>query len=104
MRHGESQYTGRPAGVKIGDEKKGVRMLTATASGLMTAEEFLALPDDPNVERMLIRGRVWEEPKTRRNKWHSSTESLVAYRLWQWKDGRQHDRIRRGGVRPAARS
>src|SRR3989337_2635857 len=63
-------------------------MSTATIDGLMTAEDFLALPEDPNVERMLIRGRVWEEPMTKRNKWHSSTESLVSYRLWQWKDGR----------------
>jgi Uma2 family endonuclease len=67
-------------------------MSTATAGGLMTAEEFLALPDDPNIERMLIRGRVWEEPMTRRNKWHSSTESTIAHRLWQWKESRDDAR------------
>lgn len=61
-------------------------MSTATASGLMTAEEFLALPEDPNIERMLIRGRIWEEPTTRRSRLHSSTESLVSHRLWQWKE------------------
>ena len=61
-------------------------MSTVTASGLMTAEEFLALPDDPNIERMLIRGRVWEEPMTRRSRRHSTTESLVSHRLWQWKE------------------
>lgn len=67
-------------------------MSTVTARGLMTAEEFLALPDDPNVERMLIRGRVWEEPMTRRNKWHSSTESLVSYELVKWNRSRPEPR------------
>lgn len=67
-------------------------MSTATVSGLMTAEEFLALPDDPNVERMLIRGRMWEEPMTRRNRWHSSTESLVACALVNWNRGQPDPR------------
>lgn len=59
-------------------------MSTATASELMTAEEFLALPDDPNVERMLILGRIWEEPMTRRNRRHSTTESQVVFQLVSW--------------------
>ena len=51
----------------------------------MTTEEFLALPDD-GTERMLIRGRLWEKPMTRRNPQHSYSESRIAYFLWSWLD------------------
>lgn len=68
-------------------------MSTETASPLLTAEEFLALPEDPNVERMLIRGRILELPMTRRNKWHSSTEARLAQLLLNWRDT-----ARRSGV------
>jgi len=59
-------------------------MATASPAKLMTAEEFLALPEDPNVERMLIRGEVWEQEMTRRNKKHSTTETLIGHRLLAW--------------------
>ena len=52
---------------------------------LMTAEEFIALPDD-GVERMLIRGVLWEKPMTRRNRKHSRANSRVAYFLEDWVD------------------
>jgi Uma2 family endonuclease len=58
--------------------------ITTAPDKLMTAEEFLALPDDPNVERMLIRGRVVEVPMTRRSFPHSSTEARIAYLLSRW--------------------
>lgn len=56
---------------------------------LMTAEEFLALPDEPGVDRWLIRGQLRErryEDKTMtyRNRWHSATEARIAYLLWEW--------------------
>lgn len=52
---------------------------------LMTAEEFLALPDD-GVERWLIRGQLREKPMTVRNRWHSRTEARVAQLLGNWLD------------------
>ncbi|HEY3788397.1 MAG TPA: hypothetical protein VGL71_06050, partial [Urbifossiella sp.] len=63
-------------------------MSTAIASApkLMTAEEFLALPDD-GVERWLIRGQLREKrdtDMTLRNKTHSITEARVAYILGTW--------------------
>ena len=63
-------------------------MSTTAPAKLMTAEEFLALPDDPNIERELIQGEVWEQEMTKRNKKHSSTESMIAYRLLRWLEDR----------------
>ena len=51
---------------------------------LMTVEEFFSLPDNDDCERMLIQGRLWEKPMTRRNRWHSSTEARIASLLDQW--------------------
>jgi Uma2 family endonuclease len=53
----------------------------------MTAEEFLALPDD-GVERWLIRGEVRELPMTTRNRWHSRVTARVAQLLGNWLDQR----------------
>lgn len=67
-------------------------MSTAVAGEkkLMTAEEFLALPDD-GVERWLIRGRLRERrpdqenpDMTRRNRFHSITEGRVTAILRTW--------------------
>lgn len=61
-------------------------MSPATAPKLMTAEEFLALPDD-GVERWLIRGELREKrdtDMTRRNKPHSITEARITGRLSAW--------------------
>ncbi len=55
-------------------------MNTAT---LMTAEQFLALPDD-GMERSLIRGEVKEKPTTRRNRFHTFVVTRVAYFLEAW--------------------
>jgi Uma2 family endonuclease len=51
---------------------------------LMTVEEFFELPENDGVDRMLIRGRLLENPATRRNRWHSSTEAAIAYLLNRW--------------------
>jgi Uma2 family endonuclease len=67
-------------------------MATASPAKLMTVEEFLALPEDPNVERMLIRGEVWEQEMTRRNKKHSTTETLIGHRLLAWLETRPEPR------------
>lgn len=58
---------------------------------LMTAEEFLALPDEPGVERWLDNGRLcetrYEDPTmTYRNRWHSGTEARIAGILCGWRD------------------
>jgi Uma2 family endonuclease len=62
-------------------------MNTATVGKkLMTAEEFLALPDD-GVERWLIRGELREKrdtDMTLRNKVHSITEGQLTGLLWMW--------------------
>ena len=61
-------------------------MSTATAPKLMTAEEFLALPDD-GVERWLIRGELREKrdsDMTMRNMPHSITEARVTGHLFMW--------------------
>ena len=51
----------------------------------MTTEEFLALPDD-GIERMLIRGRVYElgATLTKRNRWHSKIEARIAAIIDRW--------------------
>ena len=61
-------------------------MSAATAPKLMTAEEFLALPDY-GVERWLIRGQLRERrdtDMTRRNKPHSITEGRITGYLFTW--------------------
>jgi Uma2 family endonuclease len=61
-------------------------MSVAAAKRLMTAEEFLALPDD-GVERWLIRGELRENGDSdmaMRNKVHSITEGRLTGMLWEW--------------------
>jgi Uma2 family endonuclease len=63
-------------------------MATGEATSLMTAEEFLALPDD-GVERWLIRGQLREmrgKPMTVRNRWHSRIMIPVGKFLDNWLD------------------
>lgn len=50
----------------------------------MTLAEFHSLPDDDGVDRMLIRGELWEAPVTRRNRWHARIEIRVGYLLEAW--------------------
>jgi Uma2 family endonuclease len=52
-------------------------------SSLMTADELQALPED-GIDRELIRGQLRERPMTRRNRWHSSVESLICRMLGNW--------------------
>jgi Uma2 family endonuclease len=59
-------------------------MSTSAPEKLMTVEEFLALPEDDGVERMLIRGKLWEKPMTKRNRFHSITEATIAMLLGIW--------------------
>ena len=55
---------------------------------LLTVEDLLAMPDDDDVSRELIRGRLIEEPMTRRSRPHSTVEARIAKLLGNWNDGR----------------
>lgn len=59
-------------------------MNVTVADKLMTAEEFLDLPDD-GIERDLIRGELRERSTTRRNRWHAKVEAKIAYLLHRWR-------------------
>lgn len=56
----------------------------ATVSRLMTAEEFLALPEDDAVHRELIRGELRESPMTTRGAPHCRTTSRFSHHLLAW--------------------
>lgn len=60
-------------------------MSVGTPPHLMTIDEFLDLPEKRNVERMLIRGELWESKMTTRNPWHSSVLANLVFflKLWQ---------------------
>ena len=55
----------------------------STGTALMTAEEFLALPDDGK-ERELIRGEVRERPMTYRNRVHAWIVAEMTFQLKSW--------------------
>lgn len=69
-------------------------MNDSTALALMTTEELLALPEDPEVERELIRGQLIERPMTRRNPKHSAVTVKVVYSLEHWLNSRPKPRGR----------
>jgi Uma2 family endonuclease len=50
----------------------------------MTVNEFIALPDDDGVDRMLLQGQLWEKPMVMRDRWHSACEASIAYLLGNW--------------------
>ena len=58
-------------------------MSAATQTSLLTLEQMLALPDN-GTERELFRGELYEKPVTRRNRRHSTVESLVVHFLTNW--------------------
>jgi len=64
-----------------------------TSTPLMTAEEFLALPDDGK-QRWLIRGHLRERDNdgTRRNRFHSKTEARIAQLISNWRDSQPEPR------------
>lgn len=52
----------------------------------MTLSEFNALPEDPEWDRMLIAGELWEKPMTKRNRWHAEVEARIAQLLKNWRE------------------
>jgi Uma2 family endonuclease len=67
------------------------RTTMATTTTLMTAEEFLALPDD-GVERMLIRGELWERTMTTRGYPHCRVNARLGHVLLTWRDAQPEPR------------
>lgn len=59
-------------------------MSASVVSTTMSVEEFLELPDDPRVERELIRGELREKPMTIRNRWHCRNAARIAHFLMAW--------------------
>jgi Uma2 family endonuclease len=58
----------------------------ATGTVLMTAEEFLRLPDVEGVTRELIDGVVVERNMTTRSPRHTISASRISQKLWNWLD------------------
>ena len=50
----------------------------------MTLAEFHGLEDDARIDRDLIRGELWEEPMSKRNRRHSEIEPEVAGTIRDW--------------------
>lgn len=50
----------------------------------MTLGEFHALPENDDVDRMLIRGELWETPMTKRNRRHTRIQVRIDYLLEAW--------------------
>lgn len=61
-------------------------MSTALPTGTLTLAEFLALPEDGEVERELIRGEVRERPMTKRSRLHAKTQARLSKILGVWLD------------------
>jgi len=64
-------------------------MIVPVKASLMTAEEFLALPEEPGVERWLIDGQLKKKryldiAMTYRNRRHSRLEAVISYLLRAW--------------------
>lgn len=58
--------------------------MSATAIDVMTLDEFRALPEDVDVVRELLEGRLVESRMTRRNRWHAEVEAAIAGHLRNW--------------------
>ncbi len=56
----------------------------STSTSRMTVEEFLALPDAPEIRRELIYGELREENVTTRNPRHTGCVGLITHALHSW--------------------
>lgn len=57
-----------------------------TARRPMTLAEYLALPEDETVERMLIDGELWEYPMPESDRHHAAAVMRVGQKLCNWLD------------------
>jgi Uma2 family endonuclease len=62
-------------------------MSTIAPATLITIDELLAMPEN-GTERWLIRGKLWEKPMTKRNRFHAAVEARVAQLIGEWLDNR----------------
>ena len=60
-------------------------MSTIAPSPLLTTADLLAMPDDGK-ERWLIRGKLWEKPMTKRNRFHAFIEARIGHLIALWLD------------------
>ena len=60
--------------------------MATTTTGLLTAEEFLKLPEEEGVTRELIEGELRERPMTTRSPKHSIAMGRIAQSLNNWLD------------------
>ena len=58
--------------------------MSTVAAPTMTVDEFLALPQDDGVSRLLIHGELREYPMPERNYHHGRTANIVSYELEKW--------------------
>lgn len=58
--------------------------MSTVSTERMSLADFHALPDDPNVDRVLLFGELVERPMTKRNRWHAETEAAIAGILREW--------------------
>lgn len=65
--------------------------MNAVVTTNMTAEQFLALPED-GAERVLIRGQLREKPMPTRNRFHSFAVARLTRMLDQWVDSQPQPR------------
>lgn len=61
-----------------------IATLPEADAALMTAEEFLSLPENGKRDRILIRGQLWESPMTYRNPFHSELMVTLGFLLKAW--------------------
>ena len=61
-----------------------IATLPEAGTALMTAEEFLSLPEGGKRDQFLIRGKLWEKPMTYRNPFHSELMIRLGYLLTTW--------------------
>ena len=61
-----------------------IATLPEAGTALMTAEEFLSLPEGGKRDQFLIRGQLWEKPMTYRNPFHSELMVTLGFLLKAW--------------------
>lgn len=68
-------------------------MSAATSVPVLTAEEFMALPDNGR-DRMLIRGHLLEKKMTYRNAFHSTVMMHLGFLLSMWLEANKHLKLK----------
>lgn len=64
-------------------------MSTDVVTDRMTVDEFLALPEDPELDRELIDGVLVERPMTYRSRPHTRTQIRAGHEILKWLDSQK---------------